>query len=108
MTICHPHKGLTKITSVKHTDERFGGILQTIHDVFAITNAASGDGGPDFFQEFAVVLLSKIVVDESAQRRTLGQDLPHRRGEVVAPIARSQTVVLSDQSANWHSPEFVE
>jgi hypothetical protein len=54
------------------------------------------------------VLCSKLGIDETAQRQALRQDLAHGRREPVGAVARSDTVVLRDQSADRHAREPVE
>src|SRR5271165_4563041 len=71
------HDNLAEIAPVEHPDERFRSLVQAVHDVLAIANAAVRDARSDLAQEFGVVLFSKFGVYESAHCQTLRQDLAH-------------------------------
>src|ERR1700730_10340943 len=98
----HSNDDLAEVLSVEHSDERFGRFLETVNDVFAITDAAICDTCSDLAQEFGIMLFSEVVVDESAQRQALRQDLALGRRKPVGTVARSRSIVLSDQAADRH------
>jgi hypothetical protein len=55
----HSHDGLAEVSSLEHADEGFGRLLQTVDDIFAISNSAFSDAGADFAQEFVIVMWCK-------------------------------------------------
>jgi hypothetical protein len=76
----HADDQLAEVASFQHADKGFGRLLQTVDDILAVADAAVGDAGSDLAQECRIVLFSKFVVDEAAQRQALRQDLAHRGG----------------------------
>ena len=73
----HADDQLAEIASFQHADKGFGRLLQTVDDILAVADAAVGDAGSDLVQECRLVLCSKCVVDEAAQRQALRQNLAH-------------------------------
>src|SRR6266542_5831790 len=88
----HSNDQLAEVVSLQHADERFWCFLQTVDDIFAITDATIGDAGADLAQEFGVVLFSKFVVDETAHRQAPRQDLAHGGGQPVGAVTLSDSV----------------
>jgi hypothetical protein len=56
----HSNDDLAEIFSFEHSDERFGRFLETVNDVFAITDTAIRDTCSNLPQEFGIVLFSKV------------------------------------------------
>jgi hypothetical protein len=97
-----------EIAPVQHSNEGFRGLVQTVHDVLTITNAAVGNAGSDLVREFVVVLLpSKFGVDEPAQRQALRQDPAHGR-QPIGAVTGPRTVVLGDETADRNACVGIE
>jgi hypothetical protein len=94
--------------TIEHPDECFRRFLQTVDEVFTISDAVVRDAGADLAQKFGVVLFGKFVVDETAQRQTLRENLTHCGGETVGSISATRTIVLGNQTADGHAREIVE
>src|SRR6266436_6166551 len=73
----HSDDQLAEIASFQHADKGFGGLLQTVDDIFAVADAAVDDACTDLVEEFRVVLFAKFGVDVAPQRQALGENLAH-------------------------------
>src|SRR5215831_2242357 len=104
----HSDDQLPEVASLKHADEGFGRVLETVDEILAIADAAIRDTGIDFAQECGIVFGGEFVVNEAAQCQALRQDLAHGGGEPIGTIAFSYSVVLRDQAGHRDTRKLVE